>query len=308
MNSNTYIILCKRIYILLSFAYLYNVNCFIKIPFIYYPSKLNNKTDPQSTILSILELTMYGILEIGTPKQIINIPIRFGSNTFFLPQKSSYYYNENDNLKLYDDKNSTSFQIIKNLDYFEGENFIEALYVNDIFYFEKEKINLDFYLSTSYYFPQIGGLGLQLYPSNKMNTATPSIDKTFLRKLKIKGLINNYIWSIFFNTSFIDKKGKYDGYILIGDYPHLSNEFLMEENYNYSLNSIEAKIYERIVETAYTMDNIFIYNDNENNIIKELNFENNTINVKLDYNFGGILAPKLLRIYLDKKIFNNNNY
>ena len=296
----------RRINIIIFYLYFCSIDCFIKIPFKYYPNKSNNNTNPKDIILSILDVTMYGLLEMGTPKQIIHIPIRLGSNTFFLPQKSSYYYNKNKDFILYNETNSTTFSIVQSQDFYEGENFEEALYVNDVFYFGNERVTLDFYLSVSYFFPQMGGLGLQLYPSNNMNTATPSIDKTFLRKLKLKGLINNYIWTIYYNNKYSDEYGNTDGYILIGDYPHLSDDFIMEKDSNYSLNSIEAKIYNKIVETSFTMDNIHIYDGNENNIINEVDFGDEAINIKLDYIFGGILAPEQFRIYLENKIFNNN--
>ncbi len=296
----------RRINTIIFYLYFCPIDCFIKIPFKYYPNKYNNNTNPKDIILSILDVTMYGLLEMGTPKQIIHIPIRLGSNTFFLPQKSTYYYNKNKDFILYNETNSTTFSVVQKQDFYEGENFEEALYVNDVFYFGKEKVNLDFYLSVSYFFPQMGGLGLQLYPSNNMNTATPSIDKTFLRKLKLKGLINNYIWSIYYNNKYSDKYRNTDGYILIGDYPHLSDDFIMEKDSNYSLNSIEAKIYNKIVETSFIMDNIYIYNGNDNNIINEVDFGGEKINIKLDYIFGGILAPEQFRIYLENKIFNNN--
>ena len=296
----------RRINTIIFYLYFCPIDCFIKIPFKYYPNKYNNNTNPKDIILSILDVTMYGLLEMGTPKQIIHIPIRLGSNTFFLPQKSTYYYNKNKDFILYNETNSTTFSVVQKQDFYEGENFEEALYVNDVFYFGKEKVNLDFYLSVSYFFPQMGGLGLQLYPSNNMNTATPSIDKTFLRKLKLKGLINNYIWSIYYNNKYSDKYRNTDGYILIGDYPHLSDDFIMEKDSNYSLNSIEAKIYNKIVETSFIMDNIYIYNGNDNNIINEVDFGGEKINIKLGYIFGGILAPEQFRIYLENKIFNNN--
>lgn len=292
----------RRINIIIFYLSFCFIDCFIKIPFKYYPNKLNNNTNPKDIILSILDVTMYGFLEMGTPKQIIHIPIRMSSNTFFLPQKSTYYYNKNNDFILYNETNSSTFSIVYKQDFYEGENFEEALYVNDVFYFGKEKVNLDFYLSVSYYFPQMGGLGLQLYPSNNMNTATPSIDKTFLRKLKLKGLINNYIWSICYNYN--NNSMNTDGYILIGDYPHLIDDFLMEKDSNYSLNSIEAKIYNKIVETSFIMDSIHIYNGNEINIINEVDFGDETINIRLDYIFGGILAPEQLRIYLENNVFN----
>ena len=296
-------IIYKRIYFIILFSFLYEINCFIKIPIKYYPDKIRNNSNVKDVILNILDLSIYGLLEMGTPKQIINIPIRFLSNTFFLPQKSSYYYSINPSLNLYEDNNSTTFSIVNDVEFYEGENFQEALYVKDVFYFGNEKAYLDFYLSTSYFFPQMGGLGLQLYPSNKINTATPSIDKTFLRKLKIKGLINNYIWTLFYNRN---KNEDSDGFILIGDYPHLTNDFLIDKKYNYSLNSIEAKIYDKIVGTSFDIDNVYVYIGD--NIINDINFGNDIINIRLDYNFGGIFAPEQLRLYLEEKIFNNNNF
>ena len=293
----------KRILFIFSFL-IFNANCCIKIPFEYFPSKLNDNINPKNIIVSLLDLTMYGLLEIGTPKQKIQIPIRFGSNTFFLPQKSSYHYNIDNNLNLYDDNISSTFSKISDLDFYEGENFQEAFYVNDIFYFQNETTYLDFYLSTSYFFPQMGGLGLQLYPSNDMNSATPSIDKTFLAKLKLKGLINNYIWSIFYCN---DANQTLGGYILVGDYPLIYDNYSINNDLNYSLNSIEAEIYDKIVQTKFTMDNAFAFYENEKNIIKEINIGNNIINVRLDYDFGGILAPIEIMNYLDEKIFKNNN-
>ena len=286
----------KRSLFIFSFCFLY-IDCCIKIPFKYYPSKINDNENHNNIFLSIIDLKMYGLFEIGTPKQLIHIPINFQENTFFLPQKSSYYYDHNNNLNLYDNNKSSTFSIINNLDYYEGENFQEAFYVNDLFYFEEENVFMDFYLSTSYYFPQMGGVGLQLYPSSDINSATPSIEKTFLRKLKIKNLINSYIWNVYYN----DNDTNIDGYISIGDYPHVCDNY----TFNYSINSIEAKIYNKIIDTKFIMDNVIAFIDNEKNKINE-DLGYGVINVRLDYNFGGILAPEYLMKYLDEKIFNNN--
>ena len=303
MNLNLNFFLLRKRHLLIILFLICNIKCFIKISFKYYPSdeKINNSTNIKDIIISILDLTMVGLLEMGSPKQIINIPIRFGSNTFFLPQKSSYFYNINNNFNLYDDRNSTTFSIIKESELYEGENFEEALYVNDIFYFGKEIIKLDFYLSTSYFFPQMGGLGIQLYPSNDINSATPSIDKTFLRKLKLKGLINNYIWTIIYNTK---NSQNIDGYILIGDYPHLVYNYSTENNFIFSLNSIEAKIYNnKIIETQFIMDNVLAITGDKK---IEINIWDSSVNAKLDYNFGGILAPEEALKYFEKNVFNDN--
>ena len=286
--------------IFLFFSLIIKIDCFIKVPFTYFPDKSYEKIGLKNKILSILDLKMYGLLEIGTPKQLCHIPINFGSNTFFLPEKSSLHYNNNDKIILYDDKNSSSFHIIKEEDTYEGENFISAYYVNDIIYFGAKQAKLDFYLTTSYFFPQFGGLGLQLYPSNDENTATPDINRTFLRKLKINGLINNYIWSIFYDEHQVND-GKINGYLLIGDYPHLSINYPDNKKYNYSLNSIEAEVYnKKIIQTKFFMDNIKIIN-NEDVILYIIE----SVFVRLDYNFGGIIAPKKLGLFFEENIFNN---
>ena len=286
--------------IFLFFSLIIKIDCFIKLPFTYFPDKSYEKIGLKNTFLSILDLKMYGLLEIGTPKQLCHIPINFGSNTFFLPEKSSLHYNNNDKIILYDDKNSSSFHIIKEEDTYEGENFISAYYVNDIIYFGDKQAKLDFYLTTSYFFPQFGGLGLQLYPSNDENTATPDINRTFLRKLKINGLINNYIWSIFYDEHQVND-GKINGYLLIGDYPHLSINYPDNKKYNYSLNSIEAEVYnKKIIQTKFFMDNIKIIN-NEDVILYIIE----SVFVRLDYNFGGIIAPKKLGLFFEENIFNN---
>ena len=286
--------------IFLFFSLIIKIDCFIKVPFTYFPDKSYEKIGLKNKILSILDLKMYGLLEIGTPKQLCHIPINFGSNTFFLPEKSSLHYNNKDKIILYDNKNSSSFHIIKEEDTYEGENFISAYYVNDIIYFGDKQAKLDFYLTTSYFFPQFGGLGLQLYPSNDENTATPDINRTFLRKLKINGLINNYIWSIFYDEHQVND-GKINGYLLIGDYPHLSINYPDNNKYNYSLNSIEAEVYnKKIIQTKFFMDNIKIIN-NEDVILYIIE----SVFVRLDYNFGGIIAPKKFGLFFEENIFNN---
>ena len=280
-----------------------NISSYIKIPFTYFPEQSNNDNNPKNSILSIIDLKMYGLLEIGTPKQLCHIPINFGSNTFFLPEKSSFHYNIKDNIKLYDNRYSSSFNIIKDEDIYEGENFIDAYYVNDIIYFGEQKANLDFYLSTSYYFPKLGGLGLQLYPSSTENTATPDIDKTFLRKLKLNGLVNNYLWSIFYDSPQI-KYGEINGYILLGDYPHLSINYPDNNKNNFTLNSIDAEVYnKKIIETKFVMNNAQIIK-NENILI---NIKDSFF-VNLDYNLFGIKAPENIGLYLEDNIFNNLDF
>ena len=82
-------------FIFLFFYIIIKTECFIKIPFIYLPNKSNKNKTPKNIISYILDLKMFGLLEIGTPKQLCHIPINFGSNTFFLPEKSLSFYQKN---------------------------------------------------------------------------------------------------------------------------------------------------------------------------------------------------------------------
>ena len=287
-------------FIFLFFSLIINIRCYIIIPLTYFQAQSNKDNSPKSTILSILDLNMYGILEIGTPKQICHIPINFGSNTFFIPEKESFDFDIKDNINLYDNRNSSTFNTIEDEDTYEGENFIDAYYVNDIIYFGKEEAYLDFYLSLSYYYPKPGGLGLQLYPSSRRSTATPDPEKSFLRKIKLNRLANNYIWTIFYDYTQI-KYGEIIGYILIGDYPHLSINYPDENIYNFSLYSIDAEIYnKKIIETKFMMHNAQIIK-NENILVNIAE----SFFVTLDYNFGGIIAPEKMGLYFENNIFNN---
>ena len=157
-----------------------------------------------------------------------------------------------------------------------------------------------FRISPRYYYPKPGGLGLQLYPSSGRNTATPDTEKAFLRKIKLNGLANNYIWTVFYDYVQI-KYGEIIGYILIGDYPHLSINYPDENKYNFSLYSIDAEIYnKKIIETKFMMHNVQIIK-NENIFV---NLEEPFF-VTLDYNFGGIIAPEKMGLYFENNIFNN---
>ena len=56
--------------IFLFFSLIIKIDCFIKVPFTYFPDKSYEKIGLKNKILSILDLKMYGLLEIGTPKQL----------------------------------------------------------------------------------------------------------------------------------------------------------------------------------------------------------------------------------------------
>ena len=123
----------------------------------------------------------------------------------------------------------------------------------------------------------------------------------FLRKLKLVGLANNYIWSIFYEKQKI-KNGEISGYLLIGDYPHLSINYPDSNKYNYSLNYIDAEVYnKKIVQTKFLMHNAQIIKDEKVLISDE------TFYVNLDYNFGGIILPDKFKLYFEDNIFSDKN-
>ena len=135
------------------------------------------------------------------------------------------------------------------------------------------------------------------------NKEKKNIKKIYLRKIKIKKKKKNYIWSVFYEKQKIET-GEINGYILLGDYPHLSINFPDNSKYNFSLNYIDAEVYnKKIVETKFIMHKTEVIKDNK--ILMNIN-ENFYVN--LNYNFQGIKVPEKIGIYLEKNIFNSLDF
>ena len=300
-------ILKLYIYLLLLSKIIY---CYIKLPIKYYPNKIFNETNPSNTIHNIIVKTLYTTIELGTPKQIIQIPIEFETNDFYISRNETLVHDDKYNLfKLehFREESSTSIQYLDEQDIYYGVNFLLGTKAKDFFYFGDKKVEFEFYLATHLEEVLPGQLGLQLYPISDLNTAFDSIEKSFLKIIKNNGLTSNYIFSVILYDTKIDNFNdkEIDGYLYIGEYLHNIDS----NKYNYNrLTSINANIFQNIVKTEFNMNKLIIYkNNNPQDIINEIVLNRNYLHVKLDYNFCGIRGSELIRQYLEEKLFTEQN-
>ena len=293
------------------FTYLFfllsSIHCYIKIPIKYYPNKIFNETNPSNTMHNIVNQNLYATIELGSPKQKIQIPIAFETNDFYISKsytKMNDDKSKNYNLEYFDEESSNSIVYIDEQDVYYGVNFLLGTKVKDLFYFGNKQFETEFFLAEHLTEAMPGELGLQLYPISDLNSAFDSIEKTFLKIIKNKGLINNYVCSILFEKNNNMNNENIDGYLYIGDYLHNINN-----NYDYNtLNSINAYIFQNVVLPEFEMTKLIIYkNNNPNDIIKEIKLQRNYMRVNLDYNFCGIQGSEIIRPYLEENLFTKEN-
>jgi hypothetical protein len=299
-SSNPTKILFLYLFFLLSIT-----QCYVKIPLKYYPEKIHNETSPSNTMDNLVYQKLYSTLEIGSPKQLIQIPVTFETSDFYISKNEDIvndYQLQSLKIKLYNDKTSNSLKVLEDQgdNIYYGVNFFLATKVKDIFYFGDKNVEMEFYLGEHLNEIMPGELGLQLHPVTDLNTAFDSDEKSFLKKIKNNGLTNNYIWSIIFNNN-----NDNDGYLYIGDYLHnIDNKKYNEA----SLLSINAYIYQNEVKPEFVMNKLIIYkNNNINDIVKEIKLRRNYLRVNLDYHLGGIIGSEILRPYLEEYIFTEEN-
>ena len=300
------IILKNKFFIYLIFL-ISSIYCFVKIPVKYYPYKVFNETNPSNIMHNIVIKNLYASIELGSPKQKIQIPISFETNDFYI-SKSYTKINDNKNellnLKYFDEESSNSITYLDESNVYYGVNFFLGTKTKDLFYFGNKKLETEFYLAEHLEEALPGELGLQLNPVTDLNTAFNSIEKSFLKIIKNNGLTNNYVYTILFEDNKNLKDKDIDGYLYIGDYLHDINE-----NYDYNtLTSINAYIFQNVVLPEFEMTKLVIYkNNNPNDILNEIQLNRNYLRVKLDYNFCGIQGSEIIRPYLEENLFTKEN-
>ena len=286
---------------------LFNMNCQIKIPFKYYPVYKYDNSTPSTIIKGLVYMKIYANIELGTPKQSVQIPFQFYSNDFYISDDPTYRYSQEkdkfSNIKLFYKDNTTSLEIIEQ-NYLNGDNFYYSRYDRDIFYFENITKELEFYFPHTLKDVDSGGIGLQLMPYSNLTTSTPNPQRAFLRILKNKNLIKDYFWSIFFNKKENNKQE--EGFILIGLLPHESrvelgfypNNYFDEKNQK----NINAELYIDIVLNKFKINEIYAFEgNNKEKKVKNIIFnDSKELNIEIDYNSGGIEAPNKVKIYLEQ--------
>ena len=290
--------------------------CFIKIPLKFYPCKIFNESNPANTFNNMVMQQFYAKLEIGTPKQTILVPLELEKNDFYISKYDSYIFNEKYikyNLKNFQETSSTSFYTMKddqdNIYY--GTNFLQALKVKDLFFFGDKKTELEFYLADTLNEIIPGELGLQLDPVSDLNSAFETREKSFLKKLKNNGMINNYVWTILYNNDANNKDA--DAYLYIGDYLHdigdISSNLKNIKFNKDSLSSVNSYVYRMTVLPQFEMSKLVLFKGNDpNNIVNDIKLGKNYLRVKLDYNLCGVQASEIIRVFLESNVFTPENH
>ena len=291
--------------------------CFIKIPIKFYPSRIFNVSNPANTFNNMVMQQLYAKIDIGTPRQTILLPLELESNSFYISKYDSYTFNEKYskyNLKNFQEKSSSSFYITDENqdDIYYGTNFLLALRAKDLFFFDNnKKTELEFYSADTLNDIIPGELGLQLDPINDLDSAFDTREKSFLKKLKNNGMINNYVWTILYNNDNNNKDA--DAYLYIGDYLHnIDPSSLNLKNIKFkesSLSSVNGYIYRRTFLPQFEMSKLVLFKgDDPNNIVDDIKLGKNYLRVKLDFNLCGIQASEIIRVYLESNVFNEDNH
>ena len=291
-------------------------NCQLKIPLKYYPIYNYNNSSPSSIFENFIQQKIYANIEIGTPKQSIEIPLFFNSNDFYISDnpKSQYEPQKFSNLKFYNSNDSITFDDLENGEDFysyNGELFEMAYYQKDVFYFNNESYEIEFYMPFSYREVNSGGIGMLLLPLSDKTDSTEDKEMTFFEKLKKKGLIKKYYWSIFYNSNKNSKED--EGFLLMGCLPHelFSDLGYYKKGYFNESNrrTVNIAVIEPQIKNIFDMDEIYAYEGNNNILIKDFPSGNSDFRrIELDYNSGGVQAPTNLKEFYNRvfeEYFNN---
>ena len=291
-----------------------------------------NKNDPLFNINNLsyffiqncLSNTIYSEVNIGEPKQTVNIIISMKRSSFYLLEG----FCPNDISTFYDSKKSTTF---KNSS-FCTQNFNNINFICDI----KEKINFydNINLQSNTTIDEINiafGNGLPPYIRNTnvnsicgylgfslMNKDISNLSNRFLLFLKFFNKIKEYIWTF----HFFDKNNKNDllykinnnnyhnheGLLIIGILPHnYDNQNFNESNYKSSLNENRGYI------SKWELKFYEIYIIQNNNKIKINNYFQGEIDIETNYiistkEYFDLIKDNFFNNYINKKICINETF
>ena len=275
----------NRIFLIYNIFLLVPLLCEIAIPFKYIEDDSQSINTPKEIMSYYMNQKINIKLEIGTPKQEIEIPLGFSSSDFYIVDKTHLRTNTIKN-KLFDNKKSSSFKIVdeSNVEYYFNDDYSTYQDGYDTLYFLKQygkseysNIKMDFrfaYLTST---DDPGRFGLQIYSTDEDDKKVPCP----LRMLYNNKINNNYVWSIHFN-----KRGNIlgdEGYIIIGEYPHDFKKTIgIYDTYNFNKeNFISEDLLSDIVIPQVTLSYV----------------------VHFDFNFGGILIPQYFNTYIQTVVF-----
>ena len=305
-----------------------NINSRIIIPFKYIPTKQSNLQIPKEIMTKYMSESIYINIEIGSPKQEIQIPIKFDENILYIQDYSIIKDNKITN-KIFDNTKSNTFKTIsESIEQDSEHDFDFFMFQNcsDIFYFLENIKKNKYHKNTEFIYRHvidgasdlIGGFGLQIYPPKGAEIVMPCPLKFF----KEKNIINNYVWSIYF-TKEGNNNGD-EGYLLLGDYPdNIDYNLGYYDPYEFDKNNFRTLLdysNQKTMNYEIQMNEIYFYgkrkkkDDTNQHFFNDLYIDDFIKDIvipqvsvyyvtKFDYNFGGILIPEYFKVYLEEKIF-----
>ena len=319
----------SRIIILIFYLLLISINCRIIIPFKYLKEKTSEINTPKEIMTAYMNEKIYIKLELGSPKQEIQIPLAFNEDILYILNKESSNLNNITNKKYDNTKSSTFKTLSEDMEFDYNYNFNMYQYCSDIFYFlkdsKKKKYNSKKEIKFIYIFDgktdTLGGFGLQIYPEKDDEKNNMPCPLKLLNEIKIN---NNYLWSIYFS-----KKGNNmgdEGYLLLGDYPNnIDYNLGYYDRYEFDQNNYRT-IYDisnqKTMNLEVQMSEIYFYSNKKKKDETDQSFFNN-LKIKdfshdiiipqvsvyyvtiFNYNFGGILVPEYFNSFLRIQVFDS---
>lgn len=279
-------------------------NCQLKIPLKYFPYYKYNDSTPSTIFLGLVEQQLYANIEIGTPKRMIQIPLAFDSNDFYIANspKNEYESNRFNDLMFYNAESSSSYEGNEDdEDYYSynGDLFKVGTFQRDKFYFNNKEYTINFYVPIQYDEVNSGGIGMLLLPYTDTIDSTPDPTRTFYEQLKKLGLVKQYYWSIFYNLQENTKEE--EGLLLLGALPHEIDSDLgyykkgyFNDTYKRTVNIAEVR---QTIKMSFDLDLLYAYEGtNKNKKIEDFSAKLNSYKrIELDYHSGGVIAPGNLR-------------
>jgi len=316
----------NRIFIIYYLFFLLPIFCTIVIPIKYVEDYSQSINTPKEIMTYYMKQKINIKLEIGTPKQEIEIPLGFGVSDFYIVDKTHLRTSTIKN-KLFDDKKSSSFNIISgdSIEYYYNDDYSTYQDGYDTLYFLKEygksdygNIKMDFrfaYLTST---DDPGRFGLQIYSKDEDDRKVPCP----LRMLYQNKMNANYVWSIHFNKR--ENTLGDEGYLIIGEYPHQFKKNIgIYDTYNFNEENF-VSIFDisnsKTMNYEFQMSSILFYdkegykdatnqkkfNDlKSEDLLKDIIIPQVTLSyvTHFDFNFGGILIPEYFNAYIKRVAF-----
>ena len=290
-----------KLYFLFSIVLLLS-NCYLKIPITYYPLYAKNFSTPSNIMQYYIKQNVYLNFEIGFPKQKCQIPLVFDTNNFFITNLE-LFANKTENFagfSLYNLSKSETHNQLSYYDTLDCDYFTFTSYDGDQFYFNNNNYSMEFFCPYENDMTTPGGIGMLLDPIEN-HVDNKKRKYSFLGQLKEYGLVEEYHWSIFYDSKEKNKKEE-NGFMLFGKLPHEIDSNLGYYKKGYFKEKDKKNYYiepKNLPKLSFDTDFLFAYEGTDKNkIIEDFPFGlTNYKTIQLDYHSGAVQVPKSLQTY-----------